>query len=701
MNTSTPKYLNRELSWLEYNQRFLDEARDGGIPLLERLRCLTLTALHMDEFFMVRVAVLQVLAEHGCDVRDLAEMTPIEQMAAICARVEQMTRDQYVCLDNLERELANAGIQRYSSDELSDRQQRMIEQVFEHEIAPVLTPYAVPTTDQLPPMANQTVVVGVRLETPEGSRYVVIPFGASTHRFLTLYSEGGYAYLLLEDALAMFVDRLFPHEEILECVPFRLTHHADDEVRQDLAGDLLDALPANAAPDWQRDCARLEIEERASDELIEFFRVAARVPEQCVYRIPGPVDLAAFSQLYGLVGFEKLKYDAWPPQASPDVDLTTSMFDVLAAKDVLLYHPYDSFAPIVRLIEDAADDPDVLAIKQTLYGTDRDSPIVSALVRAAENDKYVTAIVELKPHFRDTHKQEWSKTLEQSAVQVIYGIQGLRTHAKLCIIVRREPSGIQRYVHFGTGDYSETTARLFTDVSLLTRNEDLGADATTFFNSVTSHAYAQHFRQINAAPADLRGKLIEMIQMEVQRKEQGQKAMITAKLNALGDQPLIDALYAASQKGVRIRLIICGLCCLRPGVPGLSENIRVVNIVDRFREHARLFHFYHGGDQRVLISSADWMPRNLDRRVELLVPIHNADAKQKLIAILETYLKDNVKCAELQGDGTLVRELSPVKKTRVRSQEILYQQAVFTVRQAEQSKRTVFEPHRAPDAKST
>ncbi len=285
-------------------------------------------------------------------------------------------------------------------------------------------------------------------------------------------------------------------------------------------------------------------------------------------------------------------------------------------------------------------------------------------------------------------------------MQVIYGIQGLRTHAKLCIIVRREPTGIQRYVHFGTGDYSETTARLFSDVSLLTSDEELGADATNFFNSVTSHAYAQRFRKIDAAPAGLRDKLIEMIQMETQRKEQGQQAMITAKLNALGDKQIIDALYDASQKGVKIRLIVCGLCCLKPGVKGLSENIRVINIVDRFREHARIFYFYHGGDERVFISSADWMPRNLDRRVELLVPVQESAAKRRLIHILETYLQDNTKSATLQSDGTMVAKKTNGQQTRLRSQEVLYQKAVAAVRQAEQSRRTVFEPHRAPDAKS-
>lgn len=700
MNFESPMYLNRELSWLEYNQRFLDEACDPAIPFLERLQSLALTALHLDEFFMVRVGALKALARHGCEAPDLADMTPREQLKTICERTRRMARDQYTCFAELEEGLAMAGIRRFTPSGLSDRQLRMVEQVFESEIASVLAPQAVAAVDKLPPLANQVLVVCARLKAPTGPRYVVVPFGTSTHRFLTLYSEGGYAYLLLEDALSIFLDRLFPSEEIQECVPFRLTRHADREVRQDLAGDLLSQLPPNAIPAWHKDCVRLEIDQRASDELVTFLQAASRVSDECVFRVPGPVDLAAFGQLHKLLGFEKLKYDPWPAQPSPKVDLTSSMFDTLAAKDVLLHHPYDSFLPVVRLIEDAAKDRDVVAIKQTLYGTDRDSPIVEALVRAAEHDKYVTAIVELKPRSRDAHKLEWSKTLEQSGVQVIYGVEGLRTHAKLCIIVRREPSGIQPYVHFGTGDYSESTARLFSDVSLLTSNEELGADAIKFFNSVTSHSYTQSFRQIDAAPAGLRNKLIEMIQLETQCKDQGQEARITAKLNALGDPEIIKALYHASRKGVEIRLIVCGLCCLKPGVPGVSENIRVVSIVDRFREHARIFHFHHGGDERVFISSADWMPRNLDRRVELLVPVHDPNIKRRLISMLDVYLSDNVKAAELQQDGTWGRQETPPGTPRIRSQRVLYQRAVAAVRQAEQSRRTVFEPHRAPDART-
>ncbi len=697
MKSPATPYLNRELSWLEYNQRFLDEACDNSIPLLERLRALALVSLHLDEFFMVRVAALKLLADHACEAVDIAGLTPVQQLDAILRRTQTMCADQYACFEQLEQALAGAGIQRCRPDTLSDRQIRMVQQVFTTEISSVLSPLAVDAAGQFPPLINQTLTMGIRLATAAGSRVVVIPFGPATHRFITLHSEGGYAYLLLEDAVAMFVERLFPNEEVLECVPFRLTRHTDASVRRDLAGDLLQHLPGSAEDVPANDCIRLEIDRRASDELRTFILASSPTPTRYLFELPGPLDLAAFAQLHDLLGFEKLKYDTWPPQPSPGVDLTASMFDTLSNQDVLLHHPYESFEPIVRLLDEAADDPDVLAIKQILYGTDRDSPLVEALIRAAENDKYVTAIIELKSRYRDAHKIEWAKALEQASVQVIYGVQGLRTHAKLCIVVRREPNGIQRYVHFGTGDYSETTARLFSDISLLTSDEELGADATDFFNAVTSHAYAQRFRKIDAAPAGLRARLIEMIQMEAQRKKQGQPAAITAKLNALGDKEIIDALYDASQQGVEIRLIVCGLCCLRPGVPGLSDNIRVISIVDRFREHSRVFYFYHGGDRRVWISSADWMPRNLDRRVELLVPVQDPAAKRRLIANLEAYFRDNVKAAALQSDGTMRRIKSAAKKSRFRCQEALYQRAVAAVQAAEQSRRTLFEPHQAPE----
>jgi polyphosphate kinase len=371
------------------------------------------------------------------------------------------------------------------------------------------------------------------------------------------------------------------------------------------------------------------------------------------------------------------------------------MFDTIARRDILLHHPYESFEPVVRLVEEAADDPDVLAIKQTLYRTSRNSPVVAALCRAAEKGKHVTAIVELKARFDEERNIEWARNLEQASVQVIYGVKGLKTHAKLCIIVRREPHGIQRYVHFGTGNYNEITARIYGDVSYFTNDEELGADATSFFNAVSGYSQPQQFRKIEAAPMGLRDRLLEMIEIETQRKQQGQKAYIAAKLNSLVDSRIIDALYTASQAGVRIQLNVRGICCLRPGVPELSENITVVSIVDRFLEHSRIIYFYHGGDERVFISSADWMPRNLDRRVELLVPVEDAASRRRLISILDVYFRDNVKGRVLRQDGTYDRVRAKRKAKKVRCQELFYEEACDALKRAEQSRRTTFEPYRA------
>jgi polyphosphate kinase len=373
------------------------------------------------------------------------------------------------------------------------------------------------------------------------------------------------------------------------------------------------------------------------------------------------------------------------------------MFEVLARQDVLLYHPYQTFDPVLRLIEEAAADPEVLAIKQTLYRTSRDSPVVAALARAAQRGKYVTAVVELKARFDEARNLEWARNLEEHGVQVIYGVRGLKTHAKVCIIIRREPHGIVRYVHFGTGNYNEITARIYSDASLLTCHEDLGADAVSFFHAITGYSQPQRYRKLEAAPTGLRQRLLELIEGETHRAQQGQPASITAKLNALVDPEIIHALYAASQAGVPVRLNVRGICCLRPGVPQLSENIHVVSIVDRFLEHARILRFAHGGDDLVFLSSADWMPRNLDRRIELLVPVEDPALKSRLMRILETYFEDNVKARVLRSDGTYVR-VKPKGRRRRRAQELLYQEACQLVQEAEQSRTTVFEPYRAADA---
>jgi polyphosphate kinase len=699
------KYINRELSWLEFNQRVLDEAGDGATPLLSRLMFLAITGSNLDEFFMVRVGGLQLLDQQGSTKTDASGMTPQQQLASISARTHRMMLEQYTCyLNELEPALADAGIRRVRPAELTAQQSKAIAQVFESRIYPVLTPMAVGGRDDFPLLINQTLNACVQLEAADDEqrpRFAVIPFGPSSSRFITLPSEGGYEYMLLEDAVEMFADRFFPGEKIVECVAFRITRNADLAVREDLASDLLVQMEHLLDARTSGDCVRLEIGDGVTPATLRFLQETLDVDDVNVYAAPGPVDLAAFFQLIDLPGFDNLRYEPWPPQASPDVDPTADIFSTIARDDVLLYHPYESFDPVLRLIEEAAIDPDVLAIKQTLYRTSRNSPVVAALRKAAEHGKYVTVIVELKARFDEARNIEWARSLEQAGVQVFYGVKGYKTHSKLCIVVRREPAGIRRYVHFGTGNYNETTARLYSDVSLMTCNEELGADATSFFNAITGYSQLQKFRRIEAAPIGLRDRLLEMIRSETQRQKESGRASITAKLNSLVDPEIIDALYEASQAGVPVRLNIRGICCLRPGVKGLSENITVVGVVDRFLEHARIFHFHHGGDERVFISSADWMHRNLDRRVELLVPVDNSRARERLLSILELYFKDTVKGRRLLSDGTYV-PVNPANGARpFRSQQRLYELTCEAVKQARQSRPTAFEPHRAPGHSST
>lgn len=702
MASNSSQYINRELSWLEFNQRVLDEARNNDTPLLSRLMFLAITGSNLDEFFMVRVGGLQLLAQEGHTKPDASGLSPQQQLEAISTRTHRMLHEQYTCfLDELEPALAGKGIQRVRAAELTERQSQEIEQIFDSRIYPVLSPMAVVGGDDFPLLINQTLNACIRLEPADddedGSpRFAVMPFGPAPPRFITLPSAGGYQYMLMEDAVEMFVDRFFPGEQVAECVTFRITRNADLAVREDLAPDLLSQMEHLLDARTASDCVRLEVGDTVTPETLQFLTEALHVTDDNVYAARGPLDLAAFMQLIDLPGFANLRYDPWPPQPAPGIDHTADIFSTIERGDVLLFHPYESFDPVLRLIEEAAADPDVLAIKQTLYRTSRNSPVVAALQQAAERGKYVTVIVELKARFDEARNIEWARSLELAGVQVFYGVKGYKTHAKLCVVVRREAGGIRRYVHFGTGNYNEATARLYSDVSLMTCNEELGADATSFFNAITGYSQPQKFRRIEAAPIGLRERVLEMIQAETQRQSETGRASITAKLNSLVDPEIIDALYEASQAGVTVRLNIRGICCLRPGVPGLSENITVISIVDRFLEHARIFHFHHGGDERVFISSADWMTRNLNRRVELLVPVDDPRARDRLLSILDIYFQDTFKASRLQPDGTYV----PVEPARgaaaLRSQQQLYEQTCELVKQARQSRPTEFEPHRAP-----
>ena len=705
MIDTASKYLNRELSWLEFNQRVLDEARDESIPLLERLKFLAITSSNLDEFFMVRVGGLQMLSEQGDTKTDPAGLTPDQQLERISNRTHQMTVDQYTCLlAELDSGLQAAGINRVDPADLSRRQMQFLESLFDDELHSVLTPMAVATGEDFPLLFNRTLNVCVQLKSVSGGdeqpRFAVIPFGRSANRFITLPSDGGYDYILLEEVVGMFVERFFPGEPVVECVPFRITRNADLSVREDQASDLLAQMVEALDARRVGDCVRLEISDRVTSDMRAFLQATLDVTDESVYAVRGPLDLSAFFQLTNLQGFDELKYQPWPPKPPATIDPALSMFEVISSDDVLLYHPYDSFDPVVRLIEEAADDPDVLAIKQTLYRTTKNSPVVKALMKAAQNGKYVSVIVELKARFDEEQNIEQAKALEKAGGQVIYGVRGLKTHSKICVIVRREPQGIQRYVHLGTGNYNESTARLYSDASYMSCDEELGADAISFFNAVTGFSQPQRLRKLEAAPIGLREKLLEMIETETQRKRQGQNAAIMAKFNSLVDSKIIDALYEASQAGVPIQLNVRGICCLRPSVPGLSDNIEVISIIDRFLEHSRIFYFFHGGDELVFISSADWMPRNLDRRVELLIPIENRSCADRLITILELYFSDTVKARRLLADGSYEPVQSKRSQAPVRSQETLYRQTLETVKQADQSRGTMFEPHHAPSSQN-
>lgn len=698
MTTPTSQYLNRELSWLEFNQRVLDEALDPSVPLLERLKFLAITASNLDEFYRVRVGGLQHLSGQSTARPDPSGLTPGEQLQAVRSRVAQMVADQYACfLQDLEPQLAAAGLRRLKPDELNTAQRRHVRQVFESEVYSILTPMAVTSAADFPLLPNQMLCLCVRLkptaEAPDEVRYAVVPLGPGTPRFVSAPGDGGECYLLLEDLATLYAERFFAGGEIAECVPFRITRNADVSVREDSAADLLEEMENVLDERRLADCVRLEVDARASGTLVRFLREAVGVEPADVVALSGPVDLSAWFQLADRPGFDSLKYDPWPPQPSPATPTDRSLFEIIAAQDVLLYHPYDSFEPVVRFLDEASRDPDVLAIKQTLYRTSRDSPIVAALRRAAERGKHVTAVVELKARFDEARNISWARQLEQAGAQVIYGVKGLKTHAKLCLVVRREPQGIQRYVHFGTGNYNEATARIYSDVSLFTADGDLGADATAFFNAVTGYSQPQKYRKLEAAPFGLRDRLLELIRTETELALDKRPARILAKVNALLDVRLIDALYAASQAGVEIKLNVRGICCLRPGVPGLSENIQVVSIIDRFLEHARIFAFHHGGEERVLISSADWMPRNLDRRIELLIPVEDPGCRQRLLRALDVYFSDNVKARRLLADGTHER-LQPGDNEPVRAQQRLFEDAVQAVEAAKRERATVFEPHR-------
>ncbi len=695
MKVKPELFVNRELSWLEFNQRVMDEAADTTVPLLERLRFLAITASNLDEFFMVRVGSLRTAIRRGDPGVDPSGLNANEQLQAVSERIHRMVEDMYrIYLEQVEPELTRIGIRRRHVTEFTQQQSDFVEQLFEEQISAILTPIAIHNPDSFPLLMGRTINVAVQL-TPaaneEAFRFAVIPFGQSDLRFLTLPSDGTHEFVLGEDVIALLVQRFFPGEQIVSTVPFRITRNADLSVREEDGTDLLAEMEDVLEERKDSFCVRLEISDQVTMPMLTFLKKLLKVRSRDVYVLPGPAGFGDLMRLADLPGGEQYVYPRWKPRTPVGIDPGQSMFEAISQGDKLLYHPYQSFDPVIRLIEEAAADPDVVAIKQTLYRTSRNSPIVAALKRAAEHGKNVTVIVELKARFDEARNIEWAKQLELAGVQVIYGVRGLKTHAKACVVVRREPQGFRRYCHFGTGNYNEATAGLYTDVSYFTANEELGQDVISWFNATTGFSQLQQFQQIDSAPIGLRERLLELIEFETSRARNNLEAEINAKFNSLVDPGIIKAFYAASKAGVKIRLNVRGICCLRPGVAGLSENIEVISIIDRFLEHARIFHFLHGGDDQVLISSADIMPRNLDRRVELLVPILDDDCKQIAIELLENCMRDTVKARRILPDGSYEKP-SPGPDTAYRSQQESQRLAIEAEESAFEAKRRMFVP---------
>lgn len=726
MKKNKSNYLNRELSWLDFNQRVLDQAFLKKNPLLERLKFLAISASNLDEFVMVRVGGLKLVEQQDSSLPDIAGLTASQQLKSITKRMREMYATQIRCLNELEVELRDNGIIRLSSHDLSDAQREYLGRQFSTELSAAAAPLAVENNFGFPMLAGTRLCLCVKLKSEEqnnigprkgqdtsetdktaqpsdndaetGVRYALVPLGRSLNRIWTVPGSEAFSYMYLEEVFGMFLSEMFGGQEILEWAPFRVTRNGDVEIDEDSRSDLMIDMQEMLQVRETSQCVRLEISASASGALTGFLCDAVDISLEDVYEVDGPLAMKDLFSICGMKGFNHLKDVPWPPQPVAEMMRPAELFEKIAVEDRLLIHPYQSYDPVVDFVRAAAADPQVIAIKQTLYRTSENSAIASALEEAALDGKHVTCIVELKARFDEARNIQWAKRLELAGVDVIYGIQGLKTHAKVCIVVRKETTGIRRYVHFGTGNYNESTARLYSDISLFTCDEQLGMDAIHFFNAITGLSVPQSLGKLSAAPINLRETLLEMIAIEIENKQKEGSGLIVAKLNSLVDREIIDALYAASQAGVEIRLNIRGICCLLPGKKGLSENITVISIVDRLLEHARVFYFRHGGDDRVFISSADWMGRNLDRRVELLVPVEQDHAKGRLIRMLNAYFDDNTNASVLKDDGSYrTVEDKKKKKNRFRSQEALYKEAHQIYQAHSDPRTTVFEPIRKPE----
>ena len=674
-----PEYFyNRELSWLKFNLRVLKEAMVKDTPLLERLKFIAISASNLDEFFMVRVAGLWSNFDSGVEKRDASGMSVHEQLVAISQAAHEQVRTQTKSLIALMAEMDAVKLHFRRVKDLSELGKDWLEEYYREVVFPVLTPMAVDASRPFPFLANKTLNLAVELIKADGEHSMgLIQVPSVLDRIVEVEPEGKRTFVFLEDIIASHCHDLFKGCHILDMVSFRVTRDSDLDLEEDDSVDLMKEVEESLRKRKRGAAVRLEIFKTNNNRIKRFLEENLDVTEMEVYEINGPLDPTCFFKFIGMKGMWPWLYEPFVPQRPLELPDDSDLFAAIRENDILLHHPYESFDPVVKLVSDAADDPQVLAIKQTLYRVSGNSPIVAALARAAENGKQVTVLVELKARFDEENNILWARRLEKAGCHVIYGLVGLKTHAKIILIVRKEDNGIKRYLHLGTGNYNDSTAKLYTDLGLMTANDEFGSDASAFFNLLSGYSEPPVWNKLVMAPLGLREKIYALIDNEIAMVRAGREGHIIAKMNSLIDQPVIQKLYEASVAGVHIDLIVRGICGLRTGIEGISDNITVRSIVGRQLEHSRIFWFANGGEEQLYLSSADWMPRNLNDRVELFFPVETEEHIHRIKALLDLYLRDNVGAHMMQSNGSYRRvrnKLEPVS-----AQSTLYEMAQLAV----------------------
>lgn len=696
MNFSDSKYyINRELSWLEFNERVLEESYDKTSPLLERLKFLAITASNMDEFFMVRVSGILDQVEAGYTKRDPSGSLPKEQLHDISERVHKMVNKQYNCLlRSILPQLEKENLKFVTFDELNSEQKKYAEDYFNDTLYPILTPMAIDQSRPFPLLANKSLNIILQLDELEDELYAVVQIPIVVPRIFEVKpsAEGIREFIFTEDIIKKFAGKLFEGHTIKEAYMFRITRNSDLTIDEEDAEDLLVEIEKSIKRRKWGEPVRLEIDKDIDKNLENVLINFLELEEEDIYRISGPIDLTVWFSFCSIDGYDKLKDLLMPPQKVVELEDKEDYFEIIKQKDILIHHPYQSFEYVVDFIKKASVDPQVLAIKQTLYRVSGNSPIVAALIQAAENGKQVTVLVELKARFDEENNILWAKKLEKAGCHVVYGLVGLKTHCKAVLVVRKENDGIRRYVHLATGNYNDKTAKTYTDIGMFTCKETFGSDISALFNVLTGYSQPPQWKEIAVAPTSLRTTFLKLLNNETALAAHGGQGRIIAKMNSLVDTELIEALYRASAAGVKIDLIVRGICCLRSGIKGISENINVISIVGRFLEHSRIYYFENGGNPKIFLSSADWMNRNLDRRIEVLFPIHQQDLKQRIIQILNITLSDTVKARIQKSDGTYER-VDKRGKEHINSQNVFYEMAVEAAKKGEQVDETkIFQP---------